>query len=163
VTHRSTGECFDYAEFNSAVGQPEVAPGMRRARRYRLYQVAAVINIKRSFPHLTGDELVAWASRAEGTPEASHLCRYAVFEGVENPDGSDYVLTFANECKPCFNPMHTLLEVPLANRVRIACGAGPSCSHIPPCMMVDDPRGGFEPPAGEPDVDAAVQSIVPQV
>ena len=159
------GELIKYPEFNSNVGL-----GGGPARRYRLYQVAAVVHTKRRYPGMTGDELIQWARHlAEsklawedpmGAPEGSHLCRFDADMYVRNPDQSRYNLVGVVECKGCFNPKHCVLEAGIANRSRIACGAGELCQHEPKCIYVEDPHTGIVPAAGEPNVADAVQSIL---
>jgi len=131
LTRQTNGRLIRYAEFNS-----NVLPHLG-TRRYRLYQVGAVLAIKRAYPNLVDADFVGWAQAFR--PEASHLCRYAVpFERI-NPDGSVYQLDVVEECKPCFNPAHMTMEDSVANLNRIRCRGGPDCIHVPPCLIVQDP------------------------
>ena len=119
---------IQYAEFNSNVIQH------LGSRRYRLYQVAAVLNTKRLYPTVRAEQIKAWI--VSNSAEASHLCRYARETAQSLPDGSEYTLYLIEEVKGCFNPDHMVMEASTVNRSRIRCRGGVLCEHRPNCILV---------------------------
>lgn len=105
-------------------------------RRYRLCQVAAVLNTRRLYPALTTEALVGWINSGKGQAEASHLCRKEVRVTSHLPDGTRHTYTTAMECKECFTTNHCLLEFSSDNTARMRCRAGAQCDHRPPCVLV---------------------------
>jgi len=127
VTYK-IGDPIDYAEFNSNV--------IRRlgSRRYRLYQVAAVYNLKLQYPGLSTATYVAYSR--DNKLEASHVCKVAKRLTYKTVDGIERSVTMFEENKACFFHGHLMMEPDFINRSRIKCDGGESCDHIPKCMVV---------------------------
>jgi hypothetical protein len=117
-----------YAEFNS-----NIIPSLG-TRRYRLYQVAAVHNLKVLFPDLTKEQYKAYSQKYH--LEASHLCKIRKDISYETVDGTQRSVIMYEENKACFFQGHLILEPDYINRSRIKCGGGDECGHFPKCIVV---------------------------
>jgi hypothetical protein len=124
------GDFIDYAEFNSDC--------IKRlgTRRYRLYQVAGVLNLKQRYPLKSTAEWVDYLSKHPKL-EASHLCRRKKEVLQDMSDGSERTVTITEEVKACFNPSHVTMEDGDINRTRIKCTGGDACDHEPKCKLVE--------------------------
>lgn len=127
---KAVGEQFKYAEFNS-----NAIPRLG-SRRYRLYQVAAVYNMKVLYPDLSVAQWLEWL-QAFDQPEASHMCRILKTITYKLPDGQQHTVTITEEVKGCFCKDHMCVEPGAVNRSRIKCIGGDSCQHSPKCKVVE--------------------------
>lgn len=125
------GDPIDYPEYNGN------AIKHLGSRRYRLYQVAAVLNVKRTHPDLSPDDLIAWAKSDKGQLESSHRCRAAEWVEQVMPDGTVRQYFNVRECKECFCVDHCILEFSRHNSARARCPGGASCPHHPSCILID--------------------------
>lgn len=122
------GDPNPYPQFNSSV----LSYG--GSNKFKLYQVAAALAVKKAYPSVAPDQLISWSDTVGA--EASHVCRTLVTVRSTCPDGSKVEATIVEENKACFNPDHLWLEAGVINRSRIKCQGDQACTHSPKCLLV---------------------------